>query len=394
MPAEPVRYTHRLRPSKTARHALEHEWDVARTIWNQCVARDLELQADGCPTPTGYDLCAELTDWRGRNEWLEGGSQNVQANTILDWAKNRQAAFKVKGRRPPRFKSKHRALPTLTYTRNGFKIRDRRLVLAGGVSCPVVWHRDLPNPPTSVTVYRDPVGHWWASFVVRVDTTVLAETGEKIGVDWGLARVATTTDPAFDLPRSRHARKGAKRLAAVQRKMARRRRPKGRPCSNGYQRARVEAAKLYAKVARRRRHEARQWAREVAANHDLIAVEGLRLAFMVRNRSLARSTADASIGDARRMLAEYAGRYGRDYRTVNPSGTTMKCGECEMTRTKRLPLSERVFRCEFCGHTADRDRNAARVILARAEMNPRSVDGVRHGDLRVVVQPELQSPRL
>lgn len=389
-----ARYTYRLRPSKGARRALDGEWDIARAVWNRCVARDLELRADGFRTPTGYDLCAELTDWRGRDEWLRSGSQNVQANTILDWAKNRQAAFKVKGRRPPRFKSKHRALPTLTYTRNGYKLKGDRLVVAGGISLPVVWHRALPSNPTSVTVYRDAIGHWWASFVVAVEHEALPATGRSIGIDWGLKTVAATTDPAYDLPHSKHGRKVAAELAKAQRKMARRRRPRGHASSAGYQAAKIVTAKLHGKVARQRRHEARQWARHVAADHDVIASEALDTAFMVANKKLARTTADARINDARRMLAEYAHRYGRTIIDVPPAYTTMTCGECGVTRTKRLALSERTFHCESCGHTADRDGNAARVILARAEMNPRSVDRVRHDDHPVVVQRELQSPRL
>jgi putative transposase len=389
-----ARYTYRIRPSAGARRALEAEWDTTRAIWNRCVARDIELRADGFRTPTGYDLCAELTDWRGRDEWLRAGSQNVQANAILDWAKNRQACFKVKGRRPPKFKAKHHSLPTMTYTRNGFKLKAERLVLAGGIVLPVAWHRDLPDKPTSVTVYRDTCGHWWASFVVRVAHEPLPATGQAIGIDWGLKTVAATTNPAFDLPHSKHGRKLARELAKAQRKMARRKRSRGKVPSRGYCAARQETARVYAKVARQRKHEARQWARNVAATHDLIAVENLDTTFMRKNRKLARTTHDARIGDARRSLTEYADRYGRDLRTVNPAGTTMTCGECGVTRTKRLALSERTFHCDSCGHTADRDGNAARVILVRAEMNPPSVDRVRHENPQVIVQRELQSPRL
>jgi putative transposase len=33
----------------------------------------------------------------------------------------------------------------------------------------------------------------------------------------------------------------------------------------------------------------------------------------------------------------------------------------------RLKLSQRVFRCEHCGHVQDRDLNAAKNVLARAK---------------------------
>ncbi|WP_405136893.1 zinc ribbon domain-containing protein [Nocardia sp. NBC_01388] len=42
----------------------------------------------------------------------------------------------------------------------------------------------------------------------------------------------------------------------------------------------------------------------------------------------------------------------------------------------RLELGDRTFRCDRCGFTDDRDRNAARVILAVAERGRTRVDDV------------------
>jgi putative transposase len=97
-------------------------------------------------------------------------------------------------------KKKHKTLPSLGYNRNGFSIREGRLRLPKGTTIPIVWSRALPSQPTSVRVYRDSLGDWYASFVVRreVEPTPPAEGG--IGVDWGISTSATTTDPRFDLP--------------------------------------------------------------------------------------------------------------------------------------------------------------------------------------------------
>lgn len=368
-------------------------------MWNNCVARDLELRAEGERTPSGYDLCGELTDWRGtddnRGEWLRAGSQNAQQNTVIEWGRNRKAAFTVPGRRPPKFKAARWSPPTLAYTVRGFRIdNDRRLVVAGGISLPVVWHRDLPSEPTSVRVYRDPVGHWWASFVVEREPEQFPAASGGIGIDWGVTETATTTDPAFDLPHAEHGRKAAAGLAKYQRRMARRRPKRGQAPSKGYLTAKQQTAKAYAKVVRQRRHDARQWARAVVKQHELIAVEDFKPKFLARS-TMARKSADARIGAAKATLIEYGERAGRTVVLVPPAYTTMTCGECGATRTKRIPLAERTFRCEACGHVACRDRNAARVILAAAESNGASVDSRRHDPPFVgVVQLELESPRL
>jgi hypothetical protein len=58
--------------------------------------------------------------------------------------------------------------------------------------------------------------------------------------------------------------------------MARRYR-KGAAASNGYRRARRNAAKLHKKGTRRNVHDTRVWAKRVVDNHQLIAVEGERI---------------------------------------------------------------------------------------------------------------------
>ncbi|WP_317797106.1 RNA-guided endonuclease InsQ/TnpB family protein [Actinoplanes sichuanensis] len=269
-------------------------------------------------------------------------------------------------------------MPSLEYTRNGFALADGRLRLPGRVFVPVVWSRDLPSRPTSVRVYRDSLGHWDASFVVRRER---ADTPEAdlpgIGVDWGVKTTATTTDPAFDLPHLGHRRRCAAELARAQRKMARRRRPKGQPQSNGYQQAKRQAARVAKKAARQNTHDARIWAKNLIDHHALIAVEDFKPKFLARSR-MARKAADAAIGACKRELIERGKRAGRKVVPVPPAYTTMTCSGCGERANLRLGLGVRTFECTACGYTACRDLNAARTILATAERRRAGADDVRH----------------
>ena len=110
--------------------------------------------------------------------------------------------------------------------------------MPGGVVVPVVWSRELPSAPSSVRVYRDSLGHWYASFVVKLSAlTSIPASSEAIGVDWGVAKLAITTNPAYDLVRAQHGQRAAARLAHYQRRMARRRPPPGKRASRGYRAA-------------------------------------------------------------------------------------------------------------------------------------------------------------
>jgi transposase len=93
-------------------------------------------------------------------------------------------------------------------------------------------------------------------------------------------------------------------------------------------------------------------------------------------RTMARQAADAAVGTIKRTLIEYGERAGRKVVLVQPAYTTMTCSRC-FARAKRLMLHERTFACPACGLIADRDVNAARVMLAVAERGHTSVESVR-----------------
>ncbi|MEV0435325.1 transposase [Nocardia sp. NPDC050413] len=371
---EVARYTYRLRPGVTAERALVDEWNRCRYLWNEAVH-----QQQAGRKPTQAKLGKLLTAARAANTWLRAGSQNAQACTLNTYSTALDQSFKIKERNRPRIKKRAKTLPSLGYTRNGFSIRDGRLRLPKGVSIPVVWSRELPAEPTSVRVYRDSIGHWYASFVVRREARQQPHTaGSGIGIDWGVTTTATTTNPSYDLPFGGHRRRCAAELAKQQRRMSRRRRPRDRAPSKGYQIARRHAAKLYKKAQRQNTHAARIWAKSIVADHQLIAVEDFKPRFLAKS-TMARKSADAAISTAKRELIERAVRAGRQVVIVVPAYTTMTCSVCFARTKQRLELAERTFRCQDCGNTDTRDRNAARTILAVAERGHTSVDDISHG---------------
>ena len=366
-----VRYTYRLRPGADAERALLAEWNRCRFLWNEAVHQQ---KSGRWPTPCG--LSKLLTDARGRFAWLREGSQVAQQQTLRNYSQSLNHSFKVKGRGRPKFKARKRTFPSLDYTVRGFTIRDNRLRLPAGVSIPVVWSRDLPSDPTSVRVYQDSLGYWFASFVVRREVEPAPDVEGSIGIDWGVSTTATTTDPAFDLPYLGHRKGCAAELAKAQRKMSRRY-AKGKAPSNGYQRAKRQAAKLHQKAANQTKHDSRLWAKGVVDNHQLIAVEDFKPKFLAKS-TMARKSADAAIGAAKRELIERGTRAGRTVVLVPPAYTTMTCSNCASINKTRLRLGMRTFRCDACGFEAGRDWNAARTILATAERIRAGVDDVRH----------------
>jgi putative transposase len=373
-----VRYRYRLRPGAAALTGLQREWDRCRWVWNQAVER---LNDSG-----EWISDDALTRWRRQHDWLREGSVVAQQQMLRNFRAKRA---KGKGRR--KFKSAKRCRPSLNYTRRGFAVKDGRLCLAGGLCIPVVWSRDLPCDPSSVRVYRDSIGNWYASFVVRRDDAALPVCERAIGIDWGVRAVATTTDPEYDLTHPEYGKRASAELAGWQRTMARRKPARGERASKGYLEAKRAAAKVSKKVARQRQDTGRKWATKVVANHGALAIEDFKPRFLAKSR-MARKSADGDIGATKAVLIEYAERAGRKVVLVPPAYTTMTCSGCGVRAKSRPLLSQRVFVCESCGMIQGRDRNAARVILDRAGLNPAGAEAVSHSDLhevRVLAEPEI-----
>lgn len=415
-----LRQTFRLRPGKTALRYLAREWGMCRFVWNEMntqakgiyEARPSIMLAGADPVtfgPAGADKF--LTHLRATTVgedgtyWLAEGSSVAQQQIVRDFGTSRARALKDRVEKKPvqqraglpGFKSKHTALPSMNYSRRGFSLKaDResgvlRLILPGKVSIPVVWSQELFSDPSSVRVYRDSLGHWYASFVVAAPATTMvpAQTHTAIGVDWGVTETATTARVSlvgsdidegtlFDLPHSEHGKQAAAELAKAQRNMARRRKPKGQAESHGYRLAKFKAARAQKKVARKRQDDGRKWAKKLVTEHQFIAVEDFKPKFLAKS-TMARKAADAAIGATKAELIWQATKTGRDLRLVNPAFTTMDCAHCDARTKHRLPLGQRIYTCANCGVVRSRDKNSAAVMVARAGFVPADIEGVRLG---------------
>ncbi|TCC34222.1 RNA-guided endonuclease InsQ/TnpB family protein [Kribbella speibonae] len=375
-----ARYTYRLRVGSAAERLLQSEWDRCRWVWNQCVAeaRAAYQRGEKIGPATLDKMC---TGWRATREWLRAGASMPQRQIIRDFGKSRAKAIKdiaekIPMRRRagmPDFKRKNLAEPSLNYTRNGFRLKDHKLNLVGHITVNLVWSRELPSVPSSVRVYRDSLGHWYASFVVQPQVQPLPKTGGVLGVDWGVKDIATTTSDDHDLPHPGFGKKTAAELAAVDKAVSRRRRPKGQLRSNGYLQAKKRRARLLKKVSRQRQDYARKWAKKVVRDHDCLAVEDFRPKFLARS-TMAKKAADAAIAATKQALIDMGHKHGRTVLLVHPAHTTMDCGQCGARAKHALPLGERMYTCTACGAVSPRDKNSARVMLNRAGLNPDGAD--------------------
>lgn len=293
-------------------------------------------------------------------EWLS----EVSSVPLQQALRHQHAAFQAffaKRARYPRFK--HRAgRQSATYTRSAFSYRDGALKLAKMTEpLAIVYSRPLPDGtvPTTVTVSRDPAGRWHVSMLVD-DPTVqpLPETGSTVGVDLGLKDFAVLSTGEH-VPHPRHYQRKEARLARYQRQMARKQRG-----SANQAKAKAKVARAHARVTDARRDFLHKTSTDLVRRFDVVSVEDLNVAGMVRNRSLAKSIATSGWSEFRGMLEYKTAWYGRQLVVVDrwyPSSKT--CSACGHLLAE-LSLSTRTWQCPACGTRHDRDENAAKNIDA------------------------------
>jgi putative transposase len=123
--------------------------------------------------------------------------------------------------------------------------------------------------------------------------------------------------------------------------------------------AKRRVAKLYYQVFCIRKDALHKATTAIVRNADVLVVESLNVAGMMKNRHLARSLSDASLSEFLRQLkykAEWSGVEVIEAPRFYPSSKT--CSGCGTIKSD-LILSDRVYECSSCGLQIDRDLNAA-----------------------------------
>ncbi|MER6692360.1 RNA-guided endonuclease InsQ/TnpB family protein [Streptomyces minutiscleroticus] len=355
-------FRYRFHPTSEQAAELSRTFGCVRKVYNLALATRTEAWAR--QERVNYNATsAMLTAWKKTEELAF--LNEVSCVPLQQALRHLQTAFThffSKRAQYPRFTSKKKSRRSAEYTASAFRFRDGRLTLAKMTEpLDIVWSRPLPEEakPSTVTVSQDAAGRWHVSLLCQ-DSAVqpLPATDTAVGVDVGLDHLLTLST-GEKVANPRHERRDRARLAKAQRSLARKA-PGG---GTNRRKARQKAAKVYARIADRRRDHLHKLTTRLVRDNQTIVIEDLAVRTMVKNRHLARAISDAAWAEFRRMLEYKAQWYGREVIAVDrffPS--SKRCSACGSVQNT-MPLSVRAWTCA-CGTTHDRDVNAAKNILA------------------------------
>jgi len=373
-----------MRPTARQHIALQHCLDGHRELYNAALQERRDGWAHSKTRIRYGDQSAQLREIRAARQDMAAWSFSSQQATLRRLDRAFDGFFRrVKaGRTPgyPRFKGASR-FDSVEWPKNGDGARwhpdTHRVYLQGIGQVKVTAHRATAGVVKTIQVRRE--GRRWMLILScdEVATTPLPATGRQVGVDVGIASFVTTSDGEH-VDNPRWTRAAAARLHAAQQRLARAKRGS---TNRGHRRYTVAAR--HRKIANCRRDFHHKTARALVESYDLIAVEDLQIANMVRrakpvadpeqpgrflpNGAAAKTGLNASIGDAAwgqfvSILRAKAEDAGRVWVEVDPRHTSDGCEACGHA-AKENRVTQAVFSCRTCGHRAHADEHAARNIM-------------------------------
>jgi putative transposase len=205
----------------------------------------------------------------------------------------------------------------------------------------------------SVTISMTASKQLFASVLVKQEIEPLEKTEKTIGLDVGIKEFLVQSDGSA-VTNPKYFRKNQAKLKRMQRRLNKKK--KG---SSRRKKAKLKVAKLHQKTANQRDFFLHNVSTSIVKNYDIIGIEDLNVAGMVKNHKLAKSISDASFSKFKLMLEYKANWYGKKVVKIDtffPSSKT--CSSCGAIK-QDLTLKDRVYECACCGLSMDRDHNAA-----------------------------------
>jgi putative transposase len=253
--------------------------------------------------------------------WAENGKEAYKsgldglARALKNWADARNGRRKGRPVRFPRPKKKGRARDACRFTTGAIKVLpDRNHVQLPRIGVLKTHEstrklaRRLEQGTARIlaaTITRT-AERWFVSFTVEVDRAIPEGNGHDtvIGVDVGIRHLATlSTEATIANPRA--LQRSLRKLRRLNRQLARR-----RPGSKRRRATRRKLARVHARAANLRRDALHKLSTTLATQHGTVVVEQLNVAWMIRNRHLARAIADTGMAELRRHLTYKTTWYG------------------------------------------------------------------------------------
>ena len=214
--------------------------------------------------------------------------------------------------------------------------------------------------------------HWWISVVIETERTNLSLGKDKtngIGVDMGVKDLAICSngEKYININKTKKVKSLEKRRKRLQRQISRKygiNKEGGRyQKTRNIEKSEQKLLKLNYRL-KNIRHDHRQRTVNdiVNLNPKYICIEDLNVSGMMKNRHLAKAIQDQGLREMRMFIEYKANDNNIPVIVADRWYPSSKICNCCGKIKKNLKLSDRTYKCEWCGYKEDRDENAAKNL--------------------------------
>jgi putative transposase len=369
-----VAHRYRLYPSLAEQPVLARHSADARYVWNLALEQ-ANCFRPGRPTPGAAERSRQLTEARSAT-WLGQGSSSVQQQALRDFDQALRNWWGGTHRRPTwRQAGVNESFCVRDVHVQPFNRRWAELHVPKLGFVRFRLSRSLPATYGMARISLDRAGRWHVSFAAPQPAFARTGTGEAVGLDMGIVHSVSTSSGAHHDMGTLLSPGEAQRKRRLQRKLSRQ--VKG---SKRRSRTKASIARIAATEADRRRDWMEQTTTAVVRDHDVIAIEDLKVHQLVRSARGTRENPGSRVrqkaGLNRSIGAQAWSRFRRrleakaaaasapvEVIAVNPAFTSQRCSACGHI-TKENRKNQAAFACVACELTINADVNAAINILA------------------------------
>ena len=368
-----------LLPNNKQNTKLFQSAGVSRFAYNWALGIEIENYKNGGKFINNYDLRREFTLLKQKEEyqWLNDYSNNITKQAIKDCCKSFQSFFKGVSRYP-KFKSRRHSKPSFYVDTdrvqfNGTHVKLEKLTLSQKKKKQKFnWIRlaEHDRIPSNVKYSNPRVTfdglNWWISVGIECNENTQQPTNQGIGIDLGIKNLAVCSNGEVyrNINKTKKVKKLKKKKRRLQRKVSRKylKNKKGesycKTCNI------IKSERRLLKVTHtltniRHNHIHQMTSEIVNRKPKFITIEDLNVMGMMKNKHLSQAIQEQCFYEVRRQLEYKSKRNSIVLRIANRFYPSSKLCSCCGNVKKDLKLKDRIYYCNKCKNTMDRDYNAS-----------------------------------